>query len=278
MESKDWFRLLIGYVEQLSNYHSRQSKSIGAQQAERFLVEYYTRHGFETSTFTFRSDYSDNVIAERKGILFPDEIIIVGAHYDSRATDTNSPTQRAPGADDNGSGTSNLMELARIIFLGNVQFSRTIRLVSFSGEEQGLFGSRAYAMYLAENNENVVAMFNGDMLGYYPDDDYPITLGMKDKFIDPNLLKAANEITELYVPDLGVGISNSCCSDHQSFTEAGFSAIGYFEHEGSASNYPYYHTSFDLPKEINVKQLHLESKAIMAAAFTYAQVFRNKNN
>ena len=54
-----------------------------------------------------------------------------------------------------------MLEMARILTAGNYSFHYTIRFVLFSGEEQGLLGSAAYARELAEVNEQVVAMFNG---------------------------------------------------------------------------------------------------------------------
>lgn len=85
------------------------------------------------------------------------------------------------------------------------------------------------------------AVFNGDMLGWTLPGT-PISLGMKDRFVSEWLLSVADLITEVYVPQLTVARSASCCSDHQSFTEAGFPAIGYFENAGGASDYPHYHS------------------------------------
>jgi Zn-dependent M28 family amino/carboxypeptidase len=261
------------YISTLSAYHSRQSQSQGAYDAQRYLATTYSQKGFVVTTYRFRTDMSENVIAEIRGTRYPDQIVCVGAHYDSRSTNSNSPDLRAPGADDNASGSSNLLEFATVIAEQNVRFEKTLRLLSFSGEEQGLLGSRAYARHLASIGENVIAMFNGDMLGWKLPST-PITIGMKDRYIDTSLLAAVNDITRTYVPTLPVGSSASCCSDHQSFTEAGFSAVGYFENPGGASDYPHYHKSTDLPEYINVQQLGLEGKAIMAAALTYAGAYR----
>jgi len=263
-----------GFVEKLSAFHTRQSNSEECQQAAEYIEEHYVSKGFEVSRFDYRENFAPVVIAELKGQVEPDTIIVVGAHYDSRSTNSQSTTQRAPGADDNGSGTANLLELARIIFESKLKFHNTIRLCSFAGEEQGLVGSRAYAKKLADDSENIIAMFNGDMLGYKLPNT-PITLGMKDRYISEELLEQANIVSKLYVPELPIGSSSSCCSDHQAFTENGFPAIGFFEHPGSASDYPHYHKSTDLIGNIEFDQMLLESKAMMANALTFAIPIKN---
>lgn len=82
-------------------------------------------------------------------------------------------------------------------------------LCFFSGEEQGLLGSRAYAKHLADQGADVVAMFNADMLGYkLPGTE--VTLGMKDRYISDWLLEASNGYSTTYVPGIKV------CAYHRS--------------------------------------------------------------
>jgi Zn-dependent M28 family amino/carboxypeptidase len=263
------------YIVALANIHTRQSASSGAREAQDYLQRTYTSFGFNAYTHQYRTDWSSNVIAEIRGTQYPDEIVIVGAHYDSRGPDRASTTQRAPGADDNASGTSNLLEFATIIRQQNIKFARTLRLTSFSGEEQGLVGSRAYAQSIATKvpRDNVIAYLNGDMLGWrVPNQN--IIMAMMTRFVDQTLVDNCNQITRTYVPSLALGISTGCCSDQQSFAENGFPAAGYFENPFGASSYPHYHQSTDLPQYINVEQLGLEGTAIMAAALTYAGAYR----
>ena len=79
------------------------------------------------------------MIAELPGTEVGDNlpIVVIGAHYDSRSTDRVSPTQRAPGADDNGSGSAALVEMARIIH-GIAQGSDTRTDCSLPPPESGL--------------------------------------------------------------------------------------------------------------------------------------------
>jgi len=263
---------MMNYIVDLASFYTRHSRAFGSVQASEYLVNQYTDYGLETSTFFFQTNFSDVVIAESTGTSYPDEVIVVGAHYDSRAQ-RFVPNERAPGANDNASGNSVLLELARLISEFGLKFERTIRLIAFSGEEQGLVGSRQYANYLRSNDVNVQAMFNADMLGWKPSGS-AVSLGMKRDNVDLPLLQSVNEITRLYVPDLGIGVSPSCCSDYISFYEVGYPAVGYFQFPGSAANYPYYHSTNDLPQHIDQDFLEIEAKALIAAALTYAGVYQ----
>lgn len=252
-----------------TKYYTRNSLSIEALEASQWLADQYRSFGFTVTTYQWNPDYAPVVIAELKGLKQPDEIVIVGGHYDSRSVDVYSPTARAPGADDNGSGTANLLEIARVIGTLKVQFQYTLRICSFAGEEQGLLGSRAYAAEQKKLGTKIIAMLNGDMLGYQLPGK-PISLGMKDRYVAPWLLSVVNSVTALYVPQLPIAYSPSCCSDHQAFTENGFPAVGFFENPGSASDYPHYHKETDLVQYLNFDQLKLESSAMLASAMTFA--------
>ena len=86
-----------------------------------------------------QDDYSPNVIATMVGEVEPETIVVVGAHYDSRGVQRSSATAAAPGANDDGSGTQLLLQLARLIFEDGISFKYTLVLGAWSGEEQGRF-------------------------------------------------------------------------------------------------------------------------------------------
>jgi hypothetical protein len=90
-------------------------------------------------------------------------IFIVGGHLDSRNGETNDTTNLAPGANDDASGVACVLELARVMSKRN--FPATIIFVAFSGEEQGLNGSTFLAKKAKDQNWNLVAMLNNDMIG-----------------------------------------------------------------------------------------------------------------
>lgn len=116
-------------------------------------------------TFDVRGQPTDNVIVNIPGTSRPNEIVILGAHYDSTST--------TPGADDNGSAVAVLIEVARL--LAKATPRRTIRLVSFACEEAPYFhtgemGSLVHARGCTQRGENVVGMLCLEMVGYFVDE------------------------------------------------------------------------------------------------------------
>lgn len=108
--------------------------------------------------------YMKNVIAELPGTdRGNDAFILISAHIDSRASGLWDNTAFAPGANDDASGVALLLETARI--LSAEEFPVTIKFALFTGEEQGLYGSAAYAEMLKQQGANLIALFNYDMVG-----------------------------------------------------------------------------------------------------------------
>ncbi|MFM9874569.1 MAG: M20/M25/M40 family metallo-hydrolase [Fimbriimonadaceae bacterium] len=97
-----------------------------------------------------------NIIAEIKGTEKPDEVVIFGGHIDS----WDGPGSQ--GAADNGTGTSAVLEAARILKAVGAKPKRTIRFILFSGEEQGLFGSRAYVEAHKSEMDKISCIFIED--------------------------------------------------------------------------------------------------------------------
>ena len=105
-----------------------------------------------------------NVIAWLPG-RHPNRLVIMGGHYDSRTTNVFDNTSDAPGGNDAGAQTGVVLELARV--LSGHKYDATLVFMSFSGEEQGLFGSTSIAANLSRyfDEPNVVAMLNTDIPG-----------------------------------------------------------------------------------------------------------------
>jgi Zn-dependent M28 family amino/carboxypeptidase len=187
---------------------------------------------------------SENLIAEIPGTLNPNDVFLIGAHFDTVAG--------SPGADDNASGVAGMLEIARV--LADHQFESSVRFVGFALEESGLLGSAQLAPAYSLQGLNVIGMVSLDMIGYtcaacqVPFFDAPPCLD-----VDPegqtagtgiglltNVDSAALRddflaVAPLFVPSLMIGWGEvagdgSCFpdtrrSDHAAFWDWGFPAI-----------------------------------------------------
>ncbi|MBF9144184.1 M20/M25/M40 family metallo-hydrolase [Hymenobacter properus] len=126
----------------------------------------------EMDTFTVKPDgrrinkpvLMANVLATLPGTDPTDtRVILVSGHIDSRVSDVMNATADAPGANDDGSGTVLVMELARV--LAGQKFPCTLKFVAVQGEEQGLYGSGHLAERAKKEGWNLVAMLNNDIVG-----------------------------------------------------------------------------------------------------------------
>jgi Zn-dependent M28 family amino/carboxypeptidase len=127
--------------------------------------------GLQTSLYTFAMPgcaqplMRDDVVAVLPSATHPSRVVVVGGHYDSRTLSVSDGTSPAPGANDSGSQTALVLELARV--LAGHAFDATLVFVAFAGEEQGLVGSKALAANMASvvPGAQVVAMLNSDIVG-----------------------------------------------------------------------------------------------------------------
>jgi hypothetical protein len=105
-----------------------------------------------------------NVMATLKGTdPNDDRVFMVSGHIDSRVTDVMNRESAAPGANDDGSGTVAVVELARV--MAKSKFPATIIFVVVSGEEQGLLGANYLAEKALKQNWNLEALLNNDIMG-----------------------------------------------------------------------------------------------------------------
>lgn len=186
-----------------------------------------------------------NVIAEIPGTKYPNEVIIMSGHIDS----WDGPGSQ--GSTDNGTGTSVMMESARLLMAAGAKPERTIRFILWDGEEQGLLGSAAYVKQLQEAGtlETIVACFVDDGGTNYQGGIPAIatqrdllaaaTAPVNGQFYDTADNKPLNVNIEV-VETLGTGGG----SDHASFNRAG--VPGFYWKEIGRADYGYgWHTQYD---------------------------------
>ena len=210
-----------------------------------------------------------NIEIETRGTARPDEIVVVGAHYDSVFGST--------GANDNASGVAALLELAREF--KNKDVNRTLRFVAFVNEEPPYFqteemGSRVYARRSRERAENIVAMISLETIGYYSDAEnsqiYPFPfsvfypsvgnfIGFVGNTSSRSLVRRAIKTfrQEGLFPSQGVAapgwLTGIGWSDQWSFWKEGYAAM--MITDTAVFRYPYYHRRSDTAEKIDYDRM-----------------------
>lgn len=235
---------LSGTVQTLQDFQTRYASTSNCEAAGESLYAAFSALGLDDvafQTFTFAGSYtSRNVVAEKTGVTFPDDIYIVCAHYDSTSP-TATRLTLAPGADDNASGTAAVLEAARV--LAPYELDYTVRFIAFSAEEWGLYGSRAYAAAARAANERVRGVINLDMIAYadaMPEDLQIIVNPPSEWLADLYLGAAAN-----YGPLAATKTVDASFvySDHSPFWDNNYPALLAIEDDPLTN--PYYHRTTD---------------------------------
>ncbi|MBK6483868.1 MAG: M20/M25/M40 family metallo-hydrolase [Chitinophagaceae bacterium] len=172
---------LHSYIEKLGSFHTRNSgadtvsdtKGIGAARRWMFqkFQEFSTVNNNRLLPSYLQFDLAicnagrhKNIFAVLPGMDTSDHsIIIIESHMDSRCEVLCDTACLAQGSDDNGSGTALIMELARV--MSRYSFNRTIVFLANTAEEQGLYGSEAFADYVQQKGIPVKAVMNNDIVG-----------------------------------------------------------------------------------------------------------------
>ncbi|MCB8942989.1 MAG: M20/M25/M40 family metallo-hydrolase [Ardenticatenaceae bacterium] len=211
------------------------------QKATQFVGEHFTNLGLAVEYHQWSGATYPNVIATIPGQNNPDEIYILSAHLDDMPAGA-----LAPGADDNASGVVAAMIAADIF--SQYQWDCTIRFGIWTGEEQGLNGSHAYAQRAFNDGDNIAAVLNLDMIAWNtPNSSRDIDLHANSSM--PATLEQAQLVVDVInaynlnlIPEIKP--NGSGASDHASFWQYGYTAILGIE-DFSDFN-PYYHTTNDL--------------------------------
>ncbi|PMR68588.1 aminopeptidase [Halomonas heilongjiangensis] len=238
------------------------------------------RHAVPTQAWVF-----DNVEVRLPGSGATDEILVIGAHYDT--------VRGTPGADDNASGVAVLIELARL--LGEADLERSLHLVAFVNEEAPFFaseamGSLAYAREARARGDDIVGMLSLEMLGYYVDapgsQRHPPLLGhfyphrgdfvafvgnLGSRRLVRDAVGAFREHAEmpsegLAAPEL---IGDIRRSDHWAFWEVGYPAIMLTDTANFRN--PYYHGPHDTHDRLDYETMARLTLALAKAVETLAR-------
>jgi hypothetical protein len=235
--------VVAGSPYTIATRHSDQTQAISM--ATRYAYEQFEGFGLVVTyhNYPYGDHHLRNVIAEKPGVVDPNEVLLITAHMDSRPS---GPL--APGADDNGSGSVAVLMAAKL--LAPYHFTHTIRFVLFTGEEQGLLGSAAYAADRKALGEEIRGVVNLDMIGYNSDEQPIIDLYAHSNITDSlTLTRVFSDVVGLYdlnlIPDRFDSTEDRPIesSDQWSFLRQGYPAFLAIEDMDDFT--PYYHKVTD---------------------------------
>jgi Zn-dependent M28 family amino/carboxypeptidase len=259
---KDHVAVLGGRIGERNVWHFSELEA-----AAIYIQSHFEEYGYSPEIQVLESggEMVKNIAVELTGSEIPEEIIVIGAHYDS--------VHGSPGANDNGTGVAAILELARL--LKDEQIERSVRFVAFANEEPPFFyskemGSQVYAARSREREEAIVGMLSLETIGYYSDTPgsqhypFPFNLFYPDtaNFIGFVGNLSSRKLVHRSIgtfrqttafPSEGVAapgwITGIGWSDHLSFWQAGYHAI--MVTDTALYRYTHYHSSTDTPDKID---------------------------
>lgn len=280
MQDEGLVTRLRAHIETLAGAIGERNvfRPVALQQAADYIDKAWRDQGYEVSRYAYetRGESVANLEITQAGTS--EEIVLVGAHYDS--------VFGSPGANDNGSGVAAMLELSR--YFASHPSRRTVRFVAFVNEEPPFFktsgmGSRVYAEMARARGDKIRAMLCLETMGYYSDvpgsQRYPPLfnlfypdkgnfIGFVSNFGSRALLKeavaafrAGSDFPLEHVATFG-WVPGVDWSDHWSFWREGVPAI--MITDTAPYRYPYYHTAQDTPDKVDYRRLARLTEGLLA--------------
>lgn len=257
----------------LDDFETRYTFASQNDLATQWILDTFRTFGLRAEFRAYpQSGARRNVVATLPGVLDSTKVVYICAHLDAT---TSTPTVCAPGADDNGSGTAAVLEAARV--LSRHRFRYTIKFAAFNGEEQGLVGSANYAAEAAAAGEQILGVYNLDMIAYRGTDTAPPDLVVYANAASQPLATAISDAVATYMPgqlEPLVYVQAMSGSDHFSFWRYGYPAVCSIEAEAWSADFcPWYHTCNDRIEQYPQDYPTLCARANLAALAATAVPF-----
>ncbi len=257
-------------IIKLSNFHNRYYKAQTGVQSSEFIRDVWKelskhRSDVKVELISHSNWIQPSIVMTIEGSVKSDEIVILGGHADSISGMFGGSTNRAPGADDNASGIATITEVIRILMQTGFKPERTIQFMGYAAEEVGLLGSKEIAGRYKQDGRRVVGVMQLDMT---------LNKGTENKDIvmmSDYTNQAQNEflgrlIDEYVKVPWGYSRCGYGCSDHASWTAAGYPASIPFESTMDDINRKI-HTAHDTLQSAGGDAKHSAKFAKLATAF-----------
>ncbi|KAJ8453453.1 hypothetical protein ONZ45_g19711 [Pleurotus djamor] len=260
-------------LARLSSFHTRFYNSTTGAAASTWWLEYvsaltYSRDDITARAVSHEGFPQTSTIVRVEGSIYPNApVTIVGSHIDSVTWRGEDPaTDRSPGADDDGSGSINVLATLKALLKDGFKPSTPLEFHWYAGEEGGLLGSDAIAKQYKADGVQVKAYMQLDMNAYTkPGEEEAIAI--RQDFSEPALNSFLETLVNTYIklpivrPECGYA-----CSDHASWNRQGFPASMPFE--GPNRN-PLFHTIDDTTEAPGFSWEHSKQFAKLAIAYAY---------
>jgi Peptidase family M28/FlgD Ig-like domain/Immune inhibitor A-like, MAM domain len=228
----------------LDDFETRYYNTSQNEASSQWLYDTFDSYGLDVEFHYYSHNGTRrNVVATLPGLVNPSRVLYLVGHFDSISGDSQNS---APGADDNGSGTASVLEAARI--MSQYTFENTIVFLPVNSEEQGLYGSAAYAADISPLID-VIGCYNFDMVAYAGTDPLPPDLIIYTNSYSQDFAQVlADACTEFVPNDVEpiLLVEALSASDHASFWDNGYKACCGIEEEAWGPDFcPWYHTVND---------------------------------
>ncbi len=245
--------------------YSRNKNRPGNELCFKYIRDKFQSYGLQVDSGIFGA-VGKNIWAILPGALYPNEPVIICAHYDGMPN-----VAIAPAADDDGSGVAAVLEAARVITQGGYQFEHTIIFAIWDEEEYGLGGSNNFASLADVANDTIHGVINMDAIAHDSDNDSVARVHTKptaNSEIIADTVVAVNIDYNIGI-DLQVNNPGATYSDHASFWNHNYGALLMIQDWDNDAN-PHYHTVTDLIQYFNIPYFHKLARLSIASAAAFA--------
>ena len=252
------YRRIVRYAQDLEAFESRAVTRPGNRLAMDYIASRLRDFGYEPELQWYEARpgvRTANVVARLVGTVNPDQVYVVSSHFDT--------VEEGPGADDNGAGTTSLLEAARVL-AGHPQ-AATIVFAFVSGEEIGDTGSREFVRRARQDSVHIVANLNNDTFGWSHDQRLNAAIRYSNAGIRDLQHAAAIEFTRLITYDAVRFQSSDGLEFYQAYGDI-VGGLGSYPMLAS----PHYHESHDITENVDYELVAEGCRATVASVMLMA--------
>lgn len=242
--------VLSGKIANGSSKIPERGSKEGRLQTRNFLKSQLEEMGYKVETHKYRNNGENIFVRLQADTMRSNEYILAGAHMDSVSN---------AGANDNGTGSASVLELARVM---KETTGRKVNVIFawFDEEELGLVGSYAMAKDFKKQGMNISSVHTIDMMGWDSDKDKAVEIERPDG----NLWDYYVNANKTHGLNLKLTRTNSGSTDHVAFRESGFKSVGLCEEWAGGDTTPHYHRKTDTYETIDFEFLASSTKLFAA--------------